>query len=192
YVFSSDVTIDGHIKGDVIAFAHAVRVNGTVDGNIRAMDHEMTISGTVAKNITNFAQVFKIDASGKVGGSLTLFVGVFSDDGSVGRDILVQSGAAAINGRVEGSLRAKGGHGGDLTIGPNAVIEGTTYFEGRKQPEVSKNAKLASPLEYVKEANKETYSLRGSVVWTLVWAAGFVLFGMLLILLLPDFSRDSI
>ena len=188
YVFSSEVNVDGHIKGDLIAFAHVIHVTGKIDGNIRGAFHELGLSGSVDKNITAFGQVVRVDRDGKVGGSMTVFAGVLSVEGEVGKDILVKAGAISLAGKIGGNVRASGGA---MSIESTAVIDGPVRFEGEKEPTVSKEAKLASPVEYSKPKHEE-YSLRGSVVWTCVWAAGFILFGMILFLVLPDFSRECV
>ena len=77
--------------------------------------------------------------------------------------------------------------GGNFTIGPHADLRGKASYRGERQPEVSSQAKLASPLsvEIVKHRpNYFTAHFYRSQV--LRMAAAFVL-GLFLMFLMPDF-----
>lgn len=189
FVFCHSADINGHVTGDVIAFAQAVRVNGQVDGNVRAFNNNLTVTGTVSKNLMSFAQSVSVDSNGKVGGSLTSFAESLNMDGSVGRDVLAYIARASLSGRVGGGVRDKGE---TLEIGSTAVIDGPVKFEGAKPPEVSSSAKLASPVEFTKMKKRDTYRESGYYVWQVIWVAAFLLFGMVLFALLPDFSHDAV
>jgi cytoskeletal protein CcmA (bactofilin family) len=173
----------------VIAFAQAVRMNGQVDGNVRTFNNNVTISGTVGKNVMSFAQLVTLDSNGKAGGSLTAFAQTLNVDGSVGRDVLVFSERANLSGKIGGGVRAKGE---TLTITSTAVIDGPVKFEGAKQAEVSPSAKLASPVEFTQVKKRETYRESGYYIWQVIWGAAFIVFGLVLFALMPDFSRDAV
>ncbi|HTT32658.1 MAG TPA: polymer-forming cytoskeletal protein [Methylomirabilota bacterium] len=188
-VFSPNVDINGHVMGDVIAFATSVRINGQVDGNVRGANNNITITGNVARNVTDFCQTFTLDANGKVGGSLTSFSESFSQDGSVGRDMLLFFAHGTFAGKVAGGIRAKGD---SLVITSSAVIDGPIRFEGNKQADVSPSAKLASPVEFHRIEKHMTYRSSSYYVWQVIWAAAFILFGLVLFALMPKFSEDAV
>jgi len=187
--FSSQVEISGHVTGDVICFCQSLRIGGQVDGNLRSMANNITVTGTVDKNVTTFTDSVTIDPSGKIGRNLTAFTKSLSLDGNLGRDLLAMFGKATINGSIGGSLSAKGEN---LTINSGASVSGTAKFEGDNPADVSSSAKLASPLEYKKLEHK-SHGVRGTgyYVWTVIWAAAYVLFGLALLSLLPGFSREA-
>ncbi len=189
FVFSSDVDVNGHVNGDVIAFAQSLRINGQVDGNVRTCSNNITIRGTVAKNVTTFDETVTLDSGGKIGGSLTVFTKSLSLDGRLGRDLMVFSEHADISGTIGGSVRAKGE---ELTISGRAEIQGPVQFEGDKPAEVSPQAKLASPVEFHKLEHKPRYMQGHYYVWRVIWTAAFILFGMVLVLLMPKFAEETV
>lgn len=188
-VFASSLDMNGHVTGDVIAFTQSARITGHVDGNVRGANNNMTISGTVGKNVMVFEQTFTVDSNAKVGGSLTTFVENLAVDGSVERDMLAHFQHANLSGRVGGGVKAKG-H--SLIIGATAVIDGPVKFEGHQQASVSPSAKLASPVEFTQLREKHAYRDGSYYVWQVIWAAAFVLFGLVLMSLMPKFSREAV
>ena len=188
--FGQQVEISGHITGDLICFCHTLRISGQIDGNLRSLANNITLSGNVDKSASTFTEMLTVDPSGKIGRSLTSFTKSLNLDGSLGRDLLTMFGKATINGTIGGSLTAKGEN---LTINSGASIGGPAKFEGDNPADVSSSAKLASPLEYKKMEHKSHNNVRGSgyYVWAVIWAAAYVLFGLVLLSLLPGFSREA-
>jgi len=189
FIFGHDVSVNGHVKGDVIAFAQQLQINGVVDGNIRAATNTLTIRGTVAKNVLTSDETVNLESTGKIGGSLTLFVASLNLDGAVGRDILSMSKHIGINGKVDGAVQARGEA---LTIGPGAEIHGPIHYKGEKPPDVSPQAKLVSPVDFEKLEHKPHYMEGHYYVWQVIWAAAFILFGLVLFQLMPQFSKEAV
>jgi cytoskeletal protein CcmA (bactofilin family) len=189
YAFSQDVTANGHVTGDVIAFAHTLRIGGQVDGNIRAAVNTLTVTGSVGKNALTFADYANLDSAGKIGGSITAFVESLNVEGKLGRDILIFSKHLAISGAVGGGIQAKGG---TLSIGATGEVGGPVRFEGENAPDVSPGAKLASPVEYKKWEHRREYLNKNYYIWRVIWTAALILFGLVLLMLLPQFGRETI
>jgi cytoskeletal protein CcmA (bactofilin family) len=188
--FGQSVEISGHVTGDVICFCQSLRISGQVEGNLRSLANNITVTGSIDKSVSTFTEMMTVDPSGKIGRNLTSFTKSLTFDGTLGRDLLAMFGKANINGGIGGSLSAKGEN---LTINSGASIGGTAKFEGDNPADVSSGAKLASPLEYKKMQHKSHDSVRGSgyYVWSVIWAAAYVLFGLVLLSLLPGFSREA-
>jgi len=189
YAFGHDVNINGHVKGDVIGATHLLEINGQVDGNVRAAGDTLAIRGTVAKNVLTFDKVVNLESSGKIGGSLTIFVESLNLDGTLGRDLFIFAKHLALNGKVDGAIKMKGEL---LTINSSAQVAGPIRYEGDKEPEVSPQAKLASPVDYHKLEHKPQYMEGHYYVWQLIWLAAFVLFGLVLFQLMPSFAADAV
>jgi cytoskeletal protein CcmA (bactofilin family) len=189
YLFAQDASVSGHVKGDVIAFVQSLRVSGEVDGNIRTFANNLTISGHVTRNILIGAEVMNLDGSGKVDGSVTAGLESLHLDGLVGRDVLFFGANANIAGNVGGGIIAKGDN---LNVRPTAVVGGPIRFDGNNPPDVSPQAKLASPVEFHKVEHKPRYEEGGYYVWQVIWAAAFVLFGLVLFQLMPNFSKEAV
>lgn len=189
FTFGHDVIVNGHVKGDVFAFAQQLQVNGQVDGNVRAFTNTLTIRGTVARNVLTFDENVNLESNGKIAGSLTIFVESLNLDGAVGRDILAMGKHIGINGKVDGDVRVKSEA---LAIGSSAEVHGPIHYNGDKPPDVSPQAKLASPVDFQKLEHKPKYMEGHYYVWQVIWTAALVLFGLVLFQLMPQFSREAV
>ncbi len=189
FLFGHDATVNGHVQGDVFGFAQTLQVDGQVDGNIRAFTNTLTIRGTVAKNVLTFDERVNLESAGKIGGSLTLFMEYLNLEGSLGRDLLVFGKQVTISGKVGGGIREKGA---GLTITASGEVGGPIHYEGDTPAEVSSKAKLASPVEFKQLEHKRDYREGRYYVWQVIWAAAFVLFGLVLFALMPKFAEDAV
>jgi cytoskeletal protein CcmA (bactofilin family) len=188
-VFCQSLDVSGHVTGDILTFSQSARITGQVDGNVRGANNNLTITGTIGKNLMVFEETLTIEPTAKIGGSLTSFQEGLSLEGSVARDALLFFAHASLAGKIGGSVRAKGD---SLVIGSTAVINGPARFEGHKQPEVSASAKLVSPVEFKQVEKKEAYREGHYYVWQVIWAAAFILFGLVLFALMPKFAQDAV
>jgi cytoskeletal protein CcmA (bactofilin family) len=189
YAAGKDIDIDGHVTGDVISAGRYLRIRGTVDGNVRSCGNTAVISGTLGKNIMWFGDSVTVDSTGKVGGGVTMFGGTLAMDGHLSRDILFFGDEINLNGSVGGGIRQKG-H--TLIIGANARVQGPIHFEGDKPADVSPSAKLASPVEFKHMERKKEYREGKYYIWQVIFAAAFILFGLVLFALMPKFSEDAV
>jgi cytoskeletal protein CcmA (bactofilin family) len=188
-VAGGEVEITGHVLGDVLSSSGALRLTGRVDGNIRGYAGNVSLKGTVGRNVTVIGGEVVIDRDAKIGGSLVSFCGEESIDGQIGRDLLVFAGQVNITGTIAGSARIKGG---ELHIDSSAQIRGAVDFQGDKPAEVSPRAKLASPVHYEKLRHGPDYSSVHYYLWQVIWAAAYILFGLVLFALMPKFSEDAV
>jgi cytoskeletal protein CcmA (bactofilin family) len=188
--FGEQVEVSGHVTGDVLCLCRSLRIDGPVDGNVRAFSNNITITSTVGRNVTTFADMTALDSAGKIGHSLTSFSNTVVLDGALGRDFLGFFKTATINGSIGGELRGKGG---SLTLGKTASVDGKARFEGDTAPDVMTGAKLASPIEFVKEEH-QAHAERGAgyYIWRVIWAGARILLGLVLISLMPIFGREAV
>ena len=189
FVFSHDATVTGHVEGDIFGFAQVLEVSGQVDGNIRAFTNTLRIQGQVQKNVLTFDERVELESAAKVGGSITAFADDLSLDGTVGRDLLLFAKHLGLSGKVGGGIRMKGG---TLAINSGAEVDGPIHYTGEYPPEVSAQAKLASPVDYHKMEHKPQYMEGHYYVWRVIWTAAFILFGLVLVLLMPRFAEESV
>jgi cytoskeletal protein CcmA (bactofilin family) len=189
FLFGHDATVSGHVKGDVFGFAQQLQVTGQVDGNVRAATNTLTLRGTVGKNILTFDDVVNVESAGKIGGSLTVFVENLNLEGALGRDLMIFGKHLNLSGKVDGGIQMRG----DLmTINSSAQVGGPIRFDGHQQPQVSPQAKLVSPVDYRKIEHKPHYMEGDYYVWQVIWLAAFVLFGLVLLQLMPRFAADAV
>lgn len=188
-VGAGQVEITGHVLGDVISSSGEMRMIGQVDGNIRGYAGNMTVKGKVGHNVTLCGGDINIDRDAQIGGSATTLSGRVSMDGHVGRDIVALGGQVNIGGNVGGGMIVRSG---ELNIDSSAQIRGPVNFHGDKPPDVSPQAKLASPVHYEKMRHGTDYSSVHYYIWQIIWAAAYILFGMVLFSLLPSFSQEAV
>src|SRR5258708_8732399 len=91
-----------------------------------------------------------------------------------------------LSGKGGGGIRMKGD---ELTINSNAEVDGPIRFEGNKEAEGATGAKLSSPVEFHKLEHNPRYMQGHYYVWRGIWTAAFVLFGVVLCLLMPEFAE---
>ena len=188
YLFTQDANVGGHVKGDIIAFAQSLRVTGDVDGNVRSFTNNLTITGNVTRNVLAFQEIINLDPSGKVGGSLTAFAQSLNIDGQVGRNLMFFAQHGTISGTIEGGID---GRGEGMRINGSAKISGPVHFEGDNAPDVASGAKLESPVAFHKLEHKPKYVEGSYYVWQVIWTAAFVLFGLVLFQVMPEFSKEA-
>jgi cytoskeletal protein CcmA (bactofilin family) len=186
-VWSQYLTVNGHVKGDILGFGQEIRVNGPVDGNVRLMCQAATLNSTVAKNAMAWAQAIELDSKAKVGGTMTIGTEVAQLNGQVGGDVLAAAELVDINGSLGHNLQVRSER---LNIGPSAEIAGSASYLGRREPEISPGAKLATPIQVTYEKRGPNYS-QGTYYWhqILFWGAGFLL-GLVMLLVMPGFFFD--
>jgi cytoskeletal protein CcmA (bactofilin family) len=189
FVWGQEAIVRGHVTGDLFVFAQTVRIEGQVDGSVRGFCNTVTNSGAVARSMMIWGQVINIDSRGSIGRSLTSFSQTLSLDGKVGTDLLIFNQSTRISGTVGGSIKEKGE---TLTIEDSAKIDGQINFEGEKEPVVSKKAQLASQVQFTQHVKHREEFGKSSIVWAMLLAAAFVIFGVALCLVMPEFSLDAV
>ncbi len=189
FAFGRTLEVSGNVGGDVIVFAHTVHITGKVVGNVRAFNNNLTITGDVGRSLTAFCESLAIEKSGKVGASVTDFSDSFTMDGRVMQDVLAMNDRLDLSGQVDGGIRLKAQN---LSIGDTAQVGGPIRYEGVKPPEVSPKAKLASAVDYVHAERPREHSGGGYYLWRLLWTSAFVLYGLVLIHLMPTFAKDCV
>lgn len=188
-VFAESLTVNGRVSGDVLAFARQARITGPVDGNVRCVCQGLFLGAPVGKNVTALVGSLEVDSKSAIGGSLMGGTQHAEISGSVGRDLGLFAKDATLNGLVGGAAHLRGRR---MQIGPDAEIRGRASFEGSGQPEVSPQAKLASPLEIKILKRRPNYaSPRFYIQLALLWGVAF-LFGGLITLVMPGFFAEVV
>jgi cytoskeletal protein CcmA (bactofilin family) len=188
YIAGKQVVVSGHVTGEVFCACQSLRIDGQVEGSVRNASNNLTITGSVGRNVTSFSETTAVDSSGKVGHSVTAFSKSLTVDGTVGGDVLAFVAETTIGGSIEGEIRV---HGDSLSIGSNASIGGKASFEGNNPADVASGAKLASPITFTKIEHSRTERGGGYYVWRVIWASAFILFGLVLLWVLPQFSKEA-
>lgn len=191
-------SVSKDIDDDLYVAGGNVTIESRVDGNLFTGGGNVSINGTFANAFIGAGQVDikgKADNSVNIGcGSLTadietgrdLVVGcgnmVVSSDSRIGQDLIFGSGTAKISGQIGRNIKGAGASisidgqvGGDvqvdadeLSIGPDAVIEGDlTYFSDNKA-RISKGAEITGKI--VQKPARAGYDRPAMSTGAKVWA----------------------
>jgi len=150
YVFGQNVTVDGLIKGDLMAGANKVFINGEVTESENIFAYKLHHAGVVGNSLRAFANTVVID--GKVGHSVMLF----AYDSRIGRGAVIERDVhifgyiTRVDGIIGGNVSVKGEKvdisgeiGGDVDIEakeirivPPTVIKGNLTYCCAKEIEI--------------------------------------------------------
>jgi cytoskeletal protein CcmA (bactofilin family) len=182
------VEVSGEVQGDVLGFAEHIEISGRVGGSVRTGARLLEIEGTVARNVTAAGETIRVTESGVLEGSYTAAGRESILEGSVARDVLASAERHELRSRIGGSALLAGER---LLVGPSGSLEGETKFYGGEEPDVSPDARIASPIEFEKFEHEERHG-RGDWFFHGIYffAAAFVL-GAAFILISPA-STESI
>jgi cytoskeletal protein CcmA (bactofilin family) len=203
YVFGRTIQIQGTVRGDLITASGRVEITGSVEGDVLSMAGDIRVSGLVGGSIRAAAGVIVV--TGQVGEDSVLAGGeVRIEPGArVGRDAFVAANEATlqapvvgdvqaaaetltIGGPVTGSVRAEVG---TLRLTDDASIGGSLRYRAGKGSELASGATVTGPVERLTPARQPG---RGPMAYVIGWIrslVGLFVLGLLLVLVLPDFSR---
>jgi cytoskeletal protein CcmA (bactofilin family) len=184
-----EIEIPGHVTGDVISSSGVLQISGQVDGNVRSYAGNLSISGKIGRNVVIAGGDVNLEHEAVIQGSLTTFGGHLAVDARVARDVLALGGETSIGGAVGGAVKIRSD---ELRIDSGALIKGPIDFEGEHPPEVASGAQLASPVHFEKTKQGENYHSAKFYIWRVIWAAAYILFGLALFKLMPDFSLECV
>jgi cytoskeletal protein CcmA (bactofilin family) len=203
YVFGRTVLIQGAVRGDLITFARRVEIPGTVEGDVLAAAGDIRISGQVGGSIRAAAGTLAI--AGQVAEDSVLAGGeVRIEPGArVGRDVFVAASEATVQAPVVGDVQAAAetltvgapvtgnvhAQVGTLRVSEDASIGGSLRYRADKSSEIASGATVSGPVERLASTQRPG---KGPVLSVIGWVrslVGLFALGLLLVLLLPDFSR---
>jgi len=204
YAFGNTVTIDGIVDGDVIAFgqivviggevrgavitaANTVRVDGNVGGTVRAAGALVDVGGQVGGDV--LAGANQVSVSGDVARDVAAGAQSVSITGAVGRNVMAGSESLTIAGTVDGDVEAQSSR---VTVASQGRVGGDLDYwsedEADVQGRVSGTASRHDPPTDGKRSKDGAGAVHAIVGAILVWVQsfiGFVLLGLLLVLVMP-------
>jgi predicted anti-sigma-YlaC factor YlaD len=187
-VAGGEIEIPGHVTGDVISTSGVLQISGQVDGSVRSYAGNMSISGKIGRNVVIAGGDVNLEHEAVIQGSVVTFGGHLAIDGHIAHDLLALAGDTSISGAVGGAAKI---HSNELRINSSAAMKGPIDFEGEHPPEVASGAQLASSVHYVKHV-EEDYSSPKFYIWRVIWCASYILFGLALFKIMPDFSLECV
>jgi cytoskeletal protein CcmA (bactofilin family) len=180
-----EVTITAPVRGDALLAGGEVELEGTVDEDVYAAGGEVEVSGHVAGSARLAGGDIEVGSDAIIDGAVSIMGGDVTIDGRLGQYLQVAAGSTRIDGVVEGDVEVSGG---ELTLGPGAVINGSLTFRGPDAPELEEGATVRGEVQHIVE--KEHKSMKAMFgLFGLLWLVGWLLVGWIVLALWPGFAR---
>lgn len=170
--FAGNVVVRGTVNGDLTVFAGNVVVTGTVTGDVEATGGNVRVNGDVGGGLTGAA------------GTLTV-----GPEAAIDGDVQFGAGTAVVRGEIAGDA-AIGAD--DLTVGPTAAIGGDLEYDAGSFDR-SPDARIGGAVTRNEDLGQGEFAPVPAVPNWIGALYGFLvnlLFGALLLLVLPGFSGD--
>lgn len=190
--FGGTLIINGTVTGDVIAASGSVNVSGQVDGSVRAGGGTIAIDGRIGGDVVVGSGTLTVGANAQVARDILAASGTVTHSGQLGRDLRVGAGSLTIDGRVGRNVQADVD---TLTLSARAVIDGSLTYASANEAVIPSGAAVRGPVERrepVRQGQPTTVPgpLGRIVEWTQA-IVGFLVFGLLIVLIVPGFARRA-
>ncbi len=182
-----EVRSDGTVGGDAVVAGGSVAVLGLVGEDLYAAGGELRVSARVDGSARLAGGDVEITREAQIADGLTVTGGDIDIDGRIGSYLIAMGGHIRINGTVDGDVTV---NAGQLSIGPDAVIQGTVTYRGPEQPEISPGAQISGGVRHVSRERARGEGMRrlagGAAI---VWFVGWLIVGILALALAPEATR---
>jgi cytoskeletal protein CcmA (bactofilin family) len=211
YAFGSNVQVLGTVNGNIFAAGNIVSIGGKVNGDVFAAGNTVDITGDVRHGVhaaggtVTLAAPITEDAV-VAGGTLSA-----TPPASVGRDMMFAAGTANIAAPVERNMLAAARNltlaapvGGDvqaqvetLRLAPGGHVNGSVVYTSANEADVAPGAAVIGGIQRLQpQASATPAAPVATPMWSIVdWLKGLVgvtVIGLLLVLLLPRFSAQTV
>jgi hypothetical protein len=200
-----DVTIEGTITGDLIAFGNVVRITGTVEGdvisgarrleilgkvggNVVGAGQALTVSGEIARNLAGFGSIINVSPGATLGGNGALFGGEMVLEGNVARDLFLFAGMSELRGTVGRNVAFRGGQ---LMVPASAQIGGgvEAYVDAEKNVHIDPKASIGGTRKItLPVARPSAYSSTRFYFWQVVRLIAAFVTGLVVFRLAPSLA----
>lgn len=177
-----NVEANGRVGGDALIAGRRVAIGSTIAQDLYAAGADVRLAGSVGNSARVAGGRVVVLPGASIDGGASLAGNRVSIDGHVGRYASVAAGHTAINGRIDGDLTVASG---DLSLGPNAVVQGRIDYRGRHPAQIAPGAQLLGGIE---QSLVQPWA-GGPIGFGLAWAAGWIVAGALLLAAAPRVTR---
>ena len=202
YVAANTVDIQGTINGNLFAAGGTITVSGTVTRDVNVSGTDIAIPGEVQGSVRAAGNTVTI--GGKIDGDLIAMASTLNiaAGATVARDVIGATGTATFAGTIGRNVKFAGGDlnfsgpvGGDVTVSSStlklaegAAIQGNLDYTSSQNINLAGGSGAGSTHHYYPSNGPTMASYLIGWLQTLV---GFLLLGLLLILLAPRFNGKA-
>lgn len=145
-IAASQATIESEIKGGLVAAAGTLRLKGSVGQNARLAVGQATIEAKVGQDVVLWANQANFSKDSAISGDLIFSGNRLIIDGQVtGKVVAWCECDIQINGQI-GSF--EGFQVNQLSLGPQAVVEGNITYQSRQEMKVSQGASVKGSVDW--------------------------------------------
>jgi cytoskeletal protein CcmA (bactofilin family) len=208
YAFGATVQIDGTINGDVVAAGQSVivtgkvtgsvfaagqtvRITGSVGGSVRASGADVQVDGAVSRDVLASGATVTLGSAGTIGRDAALAGSTVTIGSSVGRNADIAAATARLDAPVEGKL---GVDAQSITLGSGAKIGGDFEYWSNAKPSVAGSvagATIPHASRSTGQGQQQSRSLVSGAIGWIQGLVGWVIFGLLALLVMPVAFADA-
>lgn len=171
----------GAVGGDYLGAGGNQAIGGRIHGSIRAAGGEIHVTGVTDRNATIAGGSITLDSTADFGGNAYLIGGSIQVNGTVRGALLASGGSVILNGVINRDVEVAGG---ELRVGPHAVITGNLrYRVPAKKVHIDSAARISGTVTALPVS-------RGWGIWHWLWLLGFLLAGAVAVFLFPGFTTE--
>jgi hypothetical protein len=176
-----DINFQGTTGGDFVGAGGHQDIRGHVHGSLRAAGGGVVVSATVDRNATIGGGDVRIDSISVIGQNAYLIGGAIHVNGSVRGGVLATGGDVELNGPIGQDVEVASG---TLRVGPRAQIAGNLRYRVKGKVIIDPAAKITGKVTGLPVS-------KGPGPFSLLWIAGVLLMGVVVVLLVPRFIAEA-
>jgi len=169
YLFGKMIRVDAPVSEDLVAAGGDIRLNNSVSGGVLAAGGDLSLRGNIGQTarvaggnilidshieqdlvITGGSAVVTRNAS--IGGDVIFLGGHLTLEGPVAGKIILGGGDIILNGSIGGDVS---GQIGELTLGPEALINGNLLYSSSQQAEIKPGAVVKGETKFHQEKSTQ-------------------------------------
>lgn len=181
------IATGGAVHGDEVATGGQLTLDADVDGGLYAAGGRVRLDGKVGRNARIAGGHVELGPKAQVQGGLTIGGGEVAVNGQVGKYLQVGAGRTRLDAHVAGNVDVASG---ELTVGPDAIIDGVLTYYGPHPAAIDSGAQLRGGTHYVARKHWDRAGQHrpfGAGAW--IWLAGWIIAGSILLALWPGFAH---
>ena len=193
FVAGGRARLDGRIGGNAVVTGGVVEIRGDIDEDVLAAGGDVGIDANVRGDVRAAGGTVSIERDATIHGNATLAGGSINVSGRVDGKVRAFAGAVRLDGEIGGDAEVAAE---EVYVGPQARIAGRLLYRGPNAPQVVEGAVIDGGVQRgrnVWQGVDEDGAVARAVgrVLRILWFAGVLVLGALLVLVLPRFTREA-
>jgi len=188
-----DINVGGTVRGDLLSAGGSTTISGTVDGTARCAGGQVRVLGTVGEDLVSGCGHLRLGPGARVGRDLMVGTGQADLDGDVGRDVFAGGGDLVIGGHVGGGVRARAGRS---RLASGARIERDFEYTSRRSLMQAAGATVGGAIkQHFPSGRRAPGPVLIAVGFMFGWMrslVGALAIGLLVLLPFPAFARRTL